>query len=140
MLAGTNKAWPYTTAAGNGGSTGTFWTYSARATNAGTDNGLFCNNCHVLNGTEHTRSDHNVACMNCHIRVPHGGKVSRLLAATGASYPGNMPARYSGNGSGGALSGGRLHTFVKSTTGSYSTSNCQQTGCSGHSSVTGETW
>ena len=30
MLAGTNRAWPYTTMAGNGGSTGTLWNYDNR--------------------------------------------------------------------------------------------------------------
>ncbi len=138
MLKGPNQAWPYTTAAANGTSSGTYRTYGTRDTSTGTSNGLFCNNCHVLNGTEHTRGDHNVACMTCHIRVPHGGKVSRLINA-GTSA--NVPARYKANGNGTPVSGTiTVNTFTKSTAGTYSTSNCQMTGCGSHSTAASEQW
>ena len=78
-----------------------------------------------------------MACVACHIRVPHGGKVSRLLRA-GATA--NVPARYRADGNGNAASTVVLITFTKSTTGSYSTSNCQITGCSSHSSAATEQW
>ena len=106
MLAGTNKAWPYTTTAGNGASTGTLFLMSTYNTNNGTAKGLFCLNCHQLTGTnsfhssgditggEHGNSSSVAACAVCHIRVPHGGKVSRLRATT------NAPARFAPNGNG----------------------------------------
>jgi predicted CxxxxCH...CXXCH cytochrome family protein len=105
MLAGVNKAWPYNTAAQNGASatpsTSNSYTLSTQATNKGTVNGIFCFNCHTITNTNpfHTAangfSTHQgmtFACVNCHIRVPHGGKVSRLRTTTTA------PARYLANG------------------------------------------
>ncbi len=77
-----------------------------------------------------------VECVDCHIRVPHGGKVSRLIAADNT---GGMPGRYypSGNGSGTLY----MKMFIK-TSGSYSKSNCYSTtsGCTTHGSITGESW
>jgi predicted CxxxxCH...CXXCH cytochrome family protein len=105
MLAGTNKAWPFTAASSNGATTGTYVTFGGRTTGSGTVNGLFCLNCHTLSSTNvmHTAintwsSSHqsfNVVCVNCHIRVPHGGKIGRLLAT--ANVPGRLKA--SGNNS-----------------------------------------
>lgn len=137
MLKGPNQAWPYTTAAGNGGSTGTYRQYSTSDTNLDTANGLFCRNCHVLSGIEHTYEKHPVPCVNCHIRVPHGGKVSRLIRAGS-----NVPARYTADGIGGTAAGGMVSVFGKANNGSYVKSNCNQTGCSSHgSSVSNpETW
>ncbi len=128
MLTGTNKNWPYTTTAGNGTSTGTLATLSASTT--------FCSNCHVIAfGAPHTTGNHsNAACTVCHIRVPHGGKVSRLINA--ASTPTNLPARYWPNGNGGGTVG--LSYFQKGS--SYQESNCVSDnnsvrgGCSWHSS------
>ena len=135
MLKGPNQAWPYATAAANGTNATTgFRQYSTRDTGLDTSDGLFCRNCHVLNGTEHTRTDHNLPCVGCHIRVPHGGKVSRLLAATGSTtvYPNTLPARYSANGAGTPYAAGRwVAGFTKSTTGAYSTASCGFAGCTG---------
>lgn len=127
MLAGTNKAWPFTSAAYNGtdGTGATTFKLGTYNTNSGTTNGLFCLNCHpVIGGTTsgtnvnfmHYRagvsggthysgfaSAANGACVSCHIRVPHGGKVSRLLRATGTAA--NLPARYYPNGAGGEVTG-----------------------------------
>jgi hypothetical protein len=105
MLTGTNKAWPYTTAAGNGGSTGTYRPYYQMTTGNGSNDGLFCLNCHPTVNTNvmhmainsWTATNHrsfNVTCVNCHIRVPHGGKVARLLTTNTAG----LPARYKSNG------------------------------------------
>jgi hypothetical protein len=134
MLKGPNQAWPYTTAANNGTSgTTNFRVASAASADAllGTADGLFCRNCHdVMNHTvdEHNYSSHNVVpCVGCHIRVPHGGKVSRLLQATGSTtlYPNNMPARYTATGNGSPpVAGAWIVQFGKSTGGTYSTSNC----------------
>jgi hypothetical protein len=125
MLKGPNQAWPYDTAANNGSNVNTlatYRTYSERDTNLDAANGLFCRNCHVLNGTEHTRSDHNVPCVSCHIRVPHGGKVSRLQAGNGSStvYPGNLPARYTPNGQGLKPTSWWEADFHKQAGGTYS--------------------
>ncbi len=143
MLAGTNKAWPYTSNAANGTSSGTLFTVNTKTTGNGTPNGLFCNNCHpstnTQNAAHNNTGDHGtVPCVNCHIRVPHGGKVSRLITTDTAG----LPARYKPDGNGGVFTGGRVTQFMKaSTPGGYATSNCNVTGCSGHSAVaTPETW
>ncbi|NTW59154.1 MAG: CxxxxCH/CxxCH domain-containing protein [Nitrospirae bacterium] len=121
MLAGTNKSWPYQGTAGNGTSTGTLWTYNNRTTNSGTANGLFCLNCHTLNASRHVhtaKDDHqSAACVGCHIRVPHGYRESRLIAA------GTVPARYYPNGNGGGTK--YINTFTKAATlRDYRKNNC----------------
>ena len=115
MLAGPNKAWPYDTASRNGGSTGTYRTLGTAGAGSGTADGLFCQNCHVVGNDDvlrmnraHTGNQHqSAACVDCHTRVPHGGKVSGLIAAVGSmsEYPANMPARYASDGDGGRVSG-----------------------------------
>jgi len=124
LLKGPNQAWPYDTAALNGTNTNTtasYRTYSEDDTNLGTSNGLFCRNCHVLNGEEHTRSDHNVPCVSCHIRVPHGGKSSRLQAGNGSAtvWPGNLPLRYTPNGAGQKPTSWWIADLHKQAGGSY---------------------
>ncbi|GAM07815.1 geobacter CxxxxCH...CXXCH motif protein [Geobacter sp. OR-1] len=141
MLTGANKAWPYTSAASNGTSAGTFFTLSTRTTNSGTNNGLFCLNCHPSTNQNnvHSRGNHtSIPCVNCHIRVPHGGKLSRLITTDTAGLPG----RYKPDGNNGAFSGGRVTQFKKAAGPSnYSESNCNQSGCSSHGAVTSpETW
>jgi hypothetical protein len=128
MLTGTNRAWPYTTTAGNGGSTGTLWTYNNRV--SGAANGVFCFNCHPSTAPSnhvHTRDgDHqSAACVSCHIRVPHGGKVSRLINTNTA---GRIP-RYSPAGDGtGTI---QMTQFKKAADySSYGKTNCQA-GCAG---------
>jgi len=113
MLSGTNKAWPYTAATANGTSTGTLFRIATYNTGAGTVNGLFCLNCHQVTATnpfhssgditggQHGSNTSVATCVACHIRVPHGGKVTRLRATV------NAPARYSPSGNGG--------TFIYST-------------------------
>lgn len=152
MLAGTNKAWPYTTAANNGGSTGTLRRIEDKETNLGTANGLFCRNCHAVdtanNDPHKEHTSRGIYCVNCHIRVPHGGKVSRLIAATGSTtYPGNLPTRYTPDGQGGR--GGNTVNVIRfvraSAWNNYSKSNCYVTGsasssCMTHGSIAGENW
>jgi hypothetical protein len=139
MLKGPNQAWPYTTAAGNGTSSGTYRSYSIMDDDIDTANGLFCRNCHDLNGEEHTYGDHQaVACVNCHIRVPHGSKVSRLLRA---GLSANVPIRYSADGAGNWPTGGVLTGVVKQEGGAaYGESDCFQSGCGQHGSSGGEQW
>ena len=153
MLAGTNKAWPYTSAAQNGTSTGTYYRLATYNTGDGTTNGLFCLNCHTIRPASggnsfHTNSDtiggqhgsNNImACVSCHIRVPHGGKISRLLQTA------NTPARYRGDGNGTfAVAGSYFDSWGPNTTGgikgaTVSGSNFNSS-CSEHNSATGEAW
>lgn len=143
MLKGPNQNWPYSDAANNGTSSGTLYYLG------GTMTGLFCLNCHpTLNSTlstdtnaVHIRAKHRGsvavgACVYCHIRVPHGGKVSRLITDGDSA---NLPARYKPDGNGGAFSG--LNAFNKADSpGSYVKTNCGAT-CGTHStSVPGENW
>jgi predicted CxxxxCH...CXXCH cytochrome family protein len=144
MLHGTNRAWPYTTA---GATTGSLFLMNNTATNynAANGNGLFCRNCHPdpAGGTGTTNAGHiefngrhssNAisACIRCHLRVPHGGKVSRLIATSP-----NTPARYQ-------VTGQTLNFvhFVKNNAGTYSGSSWFGTTCSTHSggAATGEAW
>ena len=133
MLNGTNKAWPFTSASQNGGSTGT--TYKLNNIASGTDDGLFCMNCHKVStssNTMHSRinSQHSgyssgimIACVSCHIRVPHGGKVKRLIRTD------NTPARYLPNGNGGDVSG-QTRQVIKAYNGgtTFSASGCFHSG------------
>jgi len=146
MLAGTNKAWPYTTAAGNGGSTGTLFRVATYNTGVGTKDGLFCLNCHTVTGSNNwhsygdvTGGEHGgnaiMACASCHIRVPHGGKISRLLQTT------NAPARYRSNGSTATSSFDIWGSAVNIKGSSFSSANFNSS-CSQHNNggVGGEAW
>jgi hypothetical protein len=88
VLRGPNTRWPMM-ADGT-----TRWTVTSSSTLAGTKDGLFCLNCHpALSGVHTTDSNHrSVACTGCHIRIPHGGKVKRLIRTT------NTPAPYADTG------------------------------------------
>jgi predicted CXXCH cytochrome family protein len=97
----------------------------------------WCANCHVKNsaGRPHTEGDHSGAqCYVCHITIPHGGKMSRLIA----DRDGTMPARYAYNNN---LSNVGMQLFTKAASGSYTeNSNCR-TSCGHHGSGTGnENW
>lgn len=148
MLRGTYTNWPFRASADNGTATGTAsnWAY---LTNGGTEDDTFCQNCHpdtnsASSNNVHTTGDHKNAtdgrCLTCHIRVPHGGKVSRLInAATTAS---NLPARYWPNGAGAGFTP-EMHRFNKGTRTGYggSNSNCSVRTCRGsHNIGTGESW
>ena len=144
MLAGTNKAWPYTLAANNGTSAGTFRTLSNSTTGSGGTNGLFCLNCHpattsASSNSVHRKGDHSgYSCVACHIRVPHGSKVSRFITANG----GGLPARYYPDGNGGGHSG--FSQFRKSTISkdSYAKTACRSSCAGDHSSsvTSPESW
>jgi hypothetical protein len=136
MLAGANRAWPYTTA----GASGTPRTFSTTETNLGTANGLFCRNCHPQqtssssnwihqrNSGQHGSDTTVGACVACHIRVPHGGKVSRLIVTT------NAPARYK-------VGTPNLASFAKAATKDSYTMNNVKSSCAEHSGgAGGEAW
>lgn len=119
MLRGANAAnWPNVTLA----NFGTSW----------------CANCHNDSaGAGHTEGDHrttSVRCYTCHIVVPHGGKISRLIADNNST----MPARYAYNNN---LSNVGMSQFRKAATGSYTENNSCRTTCGHHSGGTGnEDW
>ncbi|KAF0215186.1 MAG: cytochrome c family, partial [Geobacteraceae bacterium] len=120
--------WPYTTAAGNGQSTGTLVTGTGTATVPVAN---FCFSCHVWSGggQAHTgRSDHAVTCVGCHIRVPHGGKALRLLTGP------NAPARYKPNGNAGGTT--YLNGGSRPASGTMGETNCQTSGgCNAHTAT-----
>lgn len=148
MLAGTNKAWPYTTTAGNGASTGTLFRIATYNTGDGTANGLFCLNCHTIRpatggnnwhiNSNVTGGEHGgnaiMACVACHIRVPHGGKISRLLQTT------NAPARYKSNGNGATSSYTQFGPTTGTVKGSTVSSSNFNSSCGQHSGTGGEAW
>jgi hypothetical protein len=82
-------------------------------------NTSWCANCHNnAAGSTHTRGDHTGRqCYQCHIVIPHGGKLSRLMADHDT-----MPGRYAYNG---RLNTQYMQGFTKNATGSYSTSSCR---------------
>ncbi len=161
MLGGTNKAWPFTTAAKNGASTGTYrlidtlfeWSgYYQQG--LGTDDGCFCWNCHPANrngNNVHMNGNHSGGyCVDCHIRVPHGGKVSRLIAAENAAAYSNLPSRYTADGAGrntGGTTEPVVRKFTKAANWSYGRSKCYSSyigsgGCTYHNSASygDESW
>ena len=121
MLKGPNKTWP-----------GTF-TLTNATIGQGTAAGLFCLNCHPLSSNSnnvHSRSNHrgtSVTCVRCHIEVPHGSKLSRLIAYSTPVPPWGAPY--------GTQSW--LRGFKKAATPTgYGTGNCQvitpaPSGCGG---------
>lgn len=100
MLTGKYQNWPFTSAAANGTAAGgTLLTGTGASTYPASN---FCFNCHTwaAGGNAHVKSTNHIEpCVTCHIRVPHGGKVPRLLTGT------NAPSRYKPNGSGGGGTG-----------------------------------
>lgn len=98
-------------------------------------NTSWCANCHNnAAGTTHTRGDHTGRqCYQCHIVIPHGGKLSRLIADNDT-----MPARYAYNGT---RNTSYMQSFTKAATGSYSESNCRAQCAGEHSGRTpSENW
>jgi len=94
-------------------------------------NTSFCANCHNQGTvTPHTEGNHrtsSIYCYTCHIVVPHGGKVSRLVATSGTG----MPTRYAYNNT---LSNAKITVFRKAS--SYGQNGYCQTSCYHGSAVT----
>jgi len=90
ILKGPNTRWPTRADGVTRWMAGTTAGTNMLTDNAGTANGLFCLNCHssTLRSTPHTnQSQHRVACTGCHLRLPHGGKVARLIRTTNTPAP-----------------------------------------------------
>ena len=99
-------------------------------------NNSWCANCHLNSaGVGHTEGNHSSArCYTCHIVVPHGGKVSRLIALNS----GNMPARYAWTNNVASVG---LSSIIKTNTGGYSENGTCRTTCGHHGSgPVNETW
>jgi len=129
-LVGAGKEWP------SNSSTGKLWKLSEAGSSR-----LFCKNCHPISNTNevHSESHHSgYACVYCHTRVPHGGKVSRLMV----TFTSGLPNRYYPDGKGGGMPSSyqRLQRYTKgSAPGSYGESSCQVS-CHGSSTTNGEAW
>ncbi len=86
--------------------------------------GLFCQNCHNVNGAgaPHTQRNemNGLKCVNCHVAIPHGSPQSRLIAYK--SYP--EPYNYGGNQ---ALMTGFLKSSGWSRDSAYAAGNGQCT-------------
>jgi predicted CXXCH cytochrome family protein len=101
--------------------------------------GSWCANCHRKGSNAgHTKGDHSSsACYRCHIVIPHGGKISRLIA----DADGTMPARYAYQN---LVSNVYFTNFIKAAAGSYTeNSSCRTTSsCDHHTGgpTTGENW
>ncbi|BDG07396.1 NapC/NirT family cytochrome c [Anaeromyxobacter paludicola] len=101
-----------------------------KLSNSGAGSGLFCLACHPAPNTTnnvHTDSGHhgNTPCVGCHIVIPHGGKLSRLIASGtsngSSSVATNMPARYCfGNN----VKNCNIVKFTKTSYTSYQDRNC----------------
>ena len=88
----------------------------------------WCMNCHNNNvGTPHGGDHSGNQCYVCHIVIPHGGKVSRLIATGG----GTMPTRYAWNNS---LTTVGMTSFTKAAAGGYSENRNCRTSCGHHAS------
>jgi predicted CxxxxCH...CXXCH cytochrome family protein len=134
MLTGTNKNWPYTSAANNGKSSGTLLTGTGSSSTLPNGGAVFCLNCHVWGGggAGHTRGDHSgLSCVGCHIRVPHGGKGMRLTTGT------NAPARYKPDGVTNSAPG--LLGINRPASGVQSSENACLSTCSHHNGNTSVT-
>jgi predicted CXXCH cytochrome family protein len=115
------------------GANATNWPSLTLGSSAANFANSWCANCHNSVNNVHTRSNHSSrTCNQCHIVVPHGGKLSRLIADNDT-----MPNRYAYNN---ALSLSNLRSFTKKAASSYQDTDCQA-GCTGtHSGGASENW
>lgn len=84
----------------------------------------WCNNCHPMQTSTnevHTKNSTHEGhqCFACHVVIPHGSKMSRLMACNT-----NMPARYAYQGD---LTNTLILQFKKAAVGSYAAGNCDTT-------------
>ena len=130
-LVGVGKEWPYNSA------TGQLWKLSDASNTK-----IFCKNCHPLVNTNNTHSESahsRYPCVYCHTRVPHGGKVSRLIT----TFTSGLPTRYYPDGKGGGTPSlqDKLLRYTKATSATrYDTSNCDADCHGSHQNTTGEAW
>jgi predicted CXXCH cytochrome family protein len=83
----------------------------------------WCANCHNPVTNVHDSGKHDLRCYNCHIVIPHGGKMSRLIA----DNDGAMPSRYAFNNDKSAI---MILQFKKAS--SYDGANQCNTTCGEH--------
>jgi autotransporter-associated beta strand protein len=128
-------------AQGPHGSASQFMLRGANAANWPNTNNFstsWCANCHNDSGVSDLDGNHGghhgAKCYTCHIVIPHGGKISRLIATQTAG----LPSRYAYNNNTSTVG---LTQFTKAALTSYGeNSNCR-TNCGHHGSATGtETW
>lgn len=96
----------------------------------------WCFNCHSDNvgNSIHTRSEHSSArCYGCHLVIPHGGKMSRLIA----DRDGSMPVRYA---YGNTLSTVQMTSFTKAANNGYVEGSCQAACGDPHTGAASENW
>ncbi|ABB30844.1 hypothetical protein GeomeDRAFT_3351 [Geobacter metallireducens RCH3] len=130
-LVGVGRDWPYNSA------TGQLWKLGDASNSK-----LFCKNCHPLVNTNNTHSESNHSkypCVYCHTRVPHGGKVSRLIV----TFTSGLPSRYYPDGKGGGTPSlqDKLLRYTKATSASrYDTPSCDADCHGSHQNTTGEAW
>lgn len=96
----------------------------------------WCVNCHNPNPDIHTSGVHDgiARCYSCHIVIPHGGKISRLMADRSVA----MPARYA---YGNDINNVSMLEFIKAST--YSGDGQCNTDCGAdtkHTHTGGESW
>jgi len=144
----------------------TYWPTDASGTAyyelGGTLTGLFCLNCHPnLNSTVspnsntlHRNGNHRgqgFACIDCHVRVPHGGKIPRLLITDTAGLPsrlkdpnawvtsGRTPNFDNGGGAAPPTAFGRSATLTNDM-GTSKCTACNQHTCNTTGGGTCESW
>ncbi len=84
-----------------------------------TRNSAWCVNCHTLSAVHTSKhNDTGFYCFNCHIVIPHGGKMSRLIADS----DGVMPPRYAYGNVKSNVKISRFKKFTDPTT--YAEDNC----------------
>jgi hypothetical protein len=94
-------------------------------------NSSWCANCHndlAISMDGHANHHSAGGCNVCHVVIPHGSKMSRLMA----DQDGTMPARYALNSTISTTTV-KLTSFTKSTGGNYGESACR-VNCGHHSS------
>lgn len=91
----------------------------------------WCSNCHTPSTVIHDSGIHNLSCYECHIVIPHGGKMSRLMA----DGDGVMPSRYAYNNDKNLV---QLIGFTKAS--SYNGDSQCNTRCLQHTAASSENW
>lgn len=153
MLTGTYKNWPYESSSDNGcdETCGTAVFASLSDTTTAT---TFCRNCHP-NPLDESTSDatpnqqstnahwtsgvgtsqhvtNSVVCVACHIRVPHGGKIGRLISTDSSG----LPDRYRPSGTSGGMNPSILVFRKQTTVTGYGEADCKGPMSFGHN-ITG---
>lgn len=132
MLKGRGNYWPYKP-------NGALWDIDSTTV----DNpDLFCQNCHRTEavGVHVFKADRsrfsNMVCVNCHIGIPHGSKVSRLMAYAAMPHPYN----FNGNAKMKGFRALGAYNYVTTQRGKGNHWTNDTTTCSCHGSAVGGTY